>query len=331
LGYTDRAVNLGNFYPVAAVYEAGGFVSPPYYPVGDPFYSAAANYTVTLTHPAAYVVAASGRATESTRAADAVTTRYEGKAMRDFALVLSKQFNVVAGTYKNTDVRYYYYRDPDPAGSLKAATDSLSVFSERFGAYPYPTYAAVQTAFNQGGMEYPGLVYVSDRYSGNECREIIIHETAHQWWYGVVGNDETAHAWLDEGLAEYSTTLFYEWSPSYRVTKQERMQTYIQAYYLFFDVYKIVTGTPNMAMDRPLQTFASPHEYYYLTYVRGVLFFDALRGTVGDKRFFEALRAYYAANAYKNAAPSDLVAAFERACGQSLSGVFEAWMSGKVA
>lgn len=39
---------------------------------------------------------------------------------------------------------------------------------------------------------------------------VIAHETAHQWWYSAVGNDEISEPWLDEALTEYSTIVYFE-------------------------------------------------------------------------------------------------------------------------
>ena len=63
-------------------------------------------------------------------------------------------------------------------------------------------------------MEYPNIVFLAREFYGQADAEIldylVVHETAHQWWYGVVGNNQVTEAWLDEGLTEFSTVLFFE-------------------------------------------------------------------------------------------------------------------------
>jgi aminopeptidase N len=85
---------------------------------------------------------------------------------------------------------------------LAAARRSLDTFSAAFGAYPYPELDVVLGAFPDfGGMEYPTIVFSEvDRYT-------VAHEIAHQWWYGLVGNDQYAAPWLDESLATWSEEL----------------------------------------------------------------------------------------------------------------------------
>ncbi|MGE7837247.1 M1 family aminopeptidase [Viridibacillus arvi] len=39
-------------------------------------------------------------------------------------------------------------------------------------------------------------------------KKIVIHEIAHQWFYGIVSNDPYTYAWLDEGIAQIATSLF---------------------------------------------------------------------------------------------------------------------------
>lgn len=58
-----------------------------------------------------------------------------------------------------------------------------------------------------GGMEYPGLVLVGTTEEGGA----VVHEVAHQWWYGIVGNDEYTSPWLDESFAQYANARFYGW------------------------------------------------------------------------------------------------------------------------
>ena len=86
----------------------------------------------------------------------------------------------------------------------------VEFFSKIFGEYPYKTLTVVKTPFVYGGMEYPNLVFVSDSVnSKEELYKVVVHEIAHQWWYGIVGNNEYTYPWLDEALTEFSTILFY--------------------------------------------------------------------------------------------------------------------------
>ena len=52
-----------------------------------------------------------------------------------------------------------------------------------------------------GGMEYPTVIFT------NPVRLTVSHELAHQWWYGIVGDDEYAEPWLDESFATWSQYL----------------------------------------------------------------------------------------------------------------------------
>ena len=127
---------------------------------------------------------------------------YSLENARDFALVLSTRFRVVDRQVGKTKISYYYYDDTDPNKQLETAEEAISYFNKTFGEYPYATYSLVQTGLCFAGMEYPALAMISDELKDEEKPRVIVHETAHQWWYGVVGNNQVEYAWLDEGVAE---------------------------------------------------------------------------------------------------------------------------------
>lgn len=321
LGYYDGVVNCGNWYPIACVKTQNGFDSYPYYSNGDPFCSDCSDYKVKITVPSHLKVASSGN---GSRVDSGLIATY------DFTLASARDFAFVIGDFKtqsikcdDVEVTYYYVQDENANQNLTTACDALSYFSTTLKKYPYKTYNVVKTPFLHGGMEYPAMVMVSDALNPSLFQEAIIHETAHQWWYAIVGNNEVEHAWMDEGLTEYSTTLFYEFNPSYNVTYKARMSDATSAYV----IYSNVTQSDGV-MDKNVNEF-SAFDYTYLTYLKGALTFDAIRKTLGDEAFFKALRDYCNDYAYKIATPDEMIGSFEKSSQRALKGVFDSFIYGK--
>ena len=327
-GYTDKSVNLANFYPIACVYEGGEFVADPYYSVGDPFYSECANYSVTLTVPEYYECAATGEIKGKTETDNTVTYKISAQKVRDFAAVLG-EYQKMSGLSGSTIVNYYYYSDSDPEKALNAAIDAVRIFGDKFGAYPYKEYTVVQTGFLQGGMEYPALSMISDEYKGDSKLDVIVHETAHQWWYGAVGNNEVKNSWLDEAMAEYSTMMFYEYAEGYNYTFEAKRADALGAYMLYCETYKR-SGRDDTSMTRALNEYSGETEYTYLIYVKGALMLDDIRNTVGTDKFLAGLKQYYSANKFGIARPEDLMGAMEKSSKRQLKPLFDSWLDGNV-
>ncbi len=328
-GYTDKSVNLGNFYPVACMYRDGAFVADPYYSTGDPFFSECADYNVKVTAPEKWTGAFTGEVKSKTEKDGATTYKVSAENVRDFAAVFG-EYQKMSGLAGSTIVNYYYYEDAKPEASLNAAIDAVKTFSDMFGAYPYPEYTVVQTAFLHGGMEYPCLSMISDRYSGDSYLDIIVHETAHQWWYGVVGNDEVKHAWLDEALAEYSTMMFYEENKDgYGYTFNGKRADAMTAYILYCETYKN-NGLDDTSMTRAVNEYENDVEYTYMTYVKGAIMLDDVRNTVGNGAFKSGLKRYYSTMKYDIAEPQDLIGAMEKSSKRKLSALFDSWLNGDV-
>jgi aminopeptidase N len=200
-----------------------------------------------------------------------------------------------------------------------------------FGAYPYSQLSVVKSNFLQGGMEFPQIVLISDTITNQNDEEyVIVHEIAHQWWYGVVGNDEYNHAWLDEGLAEYSTMLFYRKNDDLGENFEDLINGATESYKLFEKVYSSIMGSVNGAMDRPLNEFSTEPEYVQLTYTKGVLMFDAVRQSLGERKFFNALKQYYNNFSFKNATPQDLISIFAEYGGNEMESFVYSFLNGKV-
>lgn len=330
LGYGENCINICNFYPVACVYENGEFMTDIYNSNGDPFYSQIAKYNVIFTYDNCFTLASTGE--QQLEKTDTKTTaKISANGVRDFALVLSEKFNVITSQYKDTEIKYYYTTDTQPENSIKIAKQTVELFSEKIGEYPYNQLSVVETNFVHGGMEYPNLVMISDDLANYEDYQmVIVHEIVHQWWYGVVGNNQYQYGWIDEGLTEYTTALFYDYYPEYNKTSAQVVRNASTAYSTFMKVYSDVLGQVDTSMNRKLNQFATEPEYVYNTYTKGLLMFATIKDIIGEKDFFKCLSYYYKTCAYSEVKPEQLVWCFVKASGKNLENLFNAWIDGKV-
>lgn len=327
-GVTAHTVNLGNFYPVLCGFKNGGFYECVYYSDGDPFYSDCADYKLRLTLPKEYTVAHTGILTsEEMLESKKVYTMYATN-VRDFALTLCKKYREERAWVGDTEIVYYYYADKKPSESLAAAKEAFSYYQKTFGEYPYARYTLAETGLCFDGMEYPTLVMISDALSGAERARAIAHETAHQWWYGVVGSDQTQNAWQDEGLAEYSAICFFEEYEKYGFKREDMVAAAIREYRSYYDVYGSVLGRSDTSMTRDLASYISGYEYQCLAYDKAVVMLDTLRKSVGDRKFFAALKRYYMEGMYAMNGVGELIGAFERT-GLDVAGFFDGFLTGK--
>ncbi len=327
-GYNQHTVNLANFYPILCARDNNGFYECVYYSCGDPFYSDCANYKVTLTTNKKLTVATSGKEISNSISGENITKTYQIDNARSFAVVMSEQFKCLSDTSTGVEINYFYYQDENPSNSIEYAVKSMKYFNKTFGEYPYPTYSVIQTEFVQGGMEYPGLVMISDDLEEGAYGEVIVHETAHQWWQGVVGNNEVEYGFLDEGLAEYSVVLFYENHPEYGMKRVNMIDATEKTFKSFCTVYDKLFGQVNTAMLRSLKDYSSEYEYVNIAYIKPCIMYEYLRKTAGDERFFKGLNKYYEKYKFKNAEPYDIVGVFEK-IGADSNGYFETFYMGK--
>lgn len=328
-GYYENNINLGNFYPVVCNFENGEFDMTPYYSTGDPFCSKIANFEVEFIYPKLFKLFSTGESVVEQKE-ERFCSKISAKAVRDFAICLTSKSLSKEEVAGQTKVIYSGYEtDENNAECLAVSIDALNYFNEAFGKYPYSTLTIVKTPFLFGGMEYPGIVFISDSIKDEtEFKKVIVHEIAHQWWYSVVGNNETKEAWLDESLAEYSTALFFGDNEKYGVSYEEMVQTALDSYLLYVDVISTIRGEVNTKMNLAVFEYKNDYEYSYMVYVKGVIMFDSLKEVVGKQKILAGLKKYYKDNKFKIATKSDFYNAFESSCHKDLENFFEGYLNG---
>lgn len=328
LGINNKTINLAEFYPILCAKDKDGFYECLYYDLGDPYYSECADYYVDFSADEKYSVAHSGELVSATTHEGVARHSFKLENARSFAMVLSENFESISADVDGVTVNYYYYDDDAPLSSIEYAVKSIKTFGSLFGKYAYGVYSVVKTPFVQGGMEFPTLVMISDSVEKPSYGEVIVHETAHQWWQTAVGNNEIEYAFMDEGLAEYSTVLFYENNPEYNLNRKTLMDISDKNYKSFCTVYDKLFGDKNTTMKRSLKDFSGEYEYVNIVYIKGCIMFDEVRKCVGDEVFFTGLKNYYSDNKYKIATPIDIIYAF-RSAGASAEKIIEGFINGK--
>ena len=205
--------------------------------------------------------------------------------------------------------------------ALDHAQNALFFFNDYFGQYPYDEYCVVASDFYIGGMEYPNLVIIGvDFYSPGEFLEyVVVHETAHQWWYGLVGNNQIEEAWLDEALAEYSTLLYYE----YFYGRKTGQKVYEEAIFNPYKLYE-VSNTPGPIL-RPLSDFTDWKDYSAAVYYKGAIMLKELEGRMGKGNFRKHC-ATILKSLYKNATTADFIKALNHVTGVDWTDYIYNWL-----
>jgi aminopeptidase N len=330
IGYYDGSYLFGNWYPIAAVYDNTGWNLDPFYDIGDPFYSDSANYQVKITLPDKYIIASTGNIISEKIEEGKRILCIDAQSVRDFAWAASSKFKIYNKNVDGINIKCYFLNSDRERinRAMSTVENTITTFNEEFGKYPYKSYSIVETHF-PSGMEYPELAFIPISYfDGSKSmlglEEVIVHETAHQWWYGVVGNNEIDEAWLDEGLATYSKVIYFE---KMNGTLFGRNYYEKNIHSIYENKRKSIKGKEILL--KPLYEFDGWKEYDTLAYKKGAVLFDVLRNEVGDRSFFAILKKYYNENKFKNVKTQDFIDAVENTTNKKWNVFFDEWILGK--
>ena len=286
-GFTAIQTNLVDWYPMVPEYrEEGGWTVHDPWIFGEYLVYPQADFEVILdVENPALVVAASSLAEQ-----DGDRFHYHLEEARNFVFSISPDYVVLEDEVNGTIVYGYVfspYLVPGRA-AFKATLEALALYSDLFGSYLQPSFTMVQADFNHG-MEYEGLYFQSrgffDTYNGTEKSYLItiaVHETAHQWWYGQVANDQAMEPWLDEALCTFSELIYYE-------------RLYPQAVDWWWAT-RVNFYEPTGVINRSIYDYSEFVDQYLAyrnaTYLQGAKFLNVLRIMLGDEAMISFLGEY---------------------------------------
>jgi hypothetical protein len=298
-GYTARQTNFVDWYPFIVPYQPGeGWLlyNPWYYGEHLVYDLVDFDVLITFTDGSVPMIAASGAETESGKSG---SRRFVMEAGRTFALSMSLYYKVATQQVGDVTVYSYFFAFYDAPGKalLQTTVDAMQVFNEKFGPYRHKTLTAVQGDFNDG-MEFSGFYFISrdyfNLYDGTPKNYLVIiaaHETAHQWWFDSVADDQAREPWLDEAMSTYSEVIYYE------TVHPDQVKWWWGYRYFEFN-------NPGY-VDTPIYDGGGQRPYWDKVYLMGARFLQELRERIGDETFYAFLKDYYTQYAGKRAATAD--------------------------
>ncbi len=286
LGYSALQTNLGDWYPFLPYYQSGtGWLVYTPTGLGEHLAYDLADFVVDiqLSDPKiSLVISASAEAGGDAQSG----YHYQLKAARNFTWSASPQMETLTGQSGQTKLFATVFPQDKAAGemSLQTIGQALQIYSDLFGPYPHASLTMVEGDFFDG-MEYDGFFFLDQNYfahytGGPEAYLVTLsaHETAHQWFYGLVGSDQAMEPWLDEAMATYSESLFYERQYPAEVN--------------WWWNFRVNRFHPTGWVNSSIYDFNAFRPYVNAVYLRGVLFLQALRKQIGDPAFLAFLKDY---------------------------------------
>ena len=295
LAYSDVALNVGYWYPLLAPYRLGsGWVNVPWAPIGDPFAGDSADYQATITATPGVTIVSGGTMTHSGNVWQVNLPRG-----RTLGLIASPYYQPASVKFGN--VTYSTYLLPQHAYlapiTLQTMIRALALYTALYGPYPYADLRIAEFS-GPWSMEFGGFCLLGttefDDYDGgfrNRLIRIAAHEISHQWWYGVVGDDQAREPWLDEGLARFNEVRYYE--------------AYSPQDVAWWWAAIIRPNAPTAPLNSAVYDFHDHGSYLNSVYDQGATFLNTLRSEIGVDTFNSFLHDLYTRESFRMVTTQD--------------------------
>lgn len=350
-GFRGDFFFIAQWFPKIAVLEPAGWNAHQFH-AGTEFFSDYGDYDVNITVPSRFVVGATGLEVEHKEAGGKTTYRFRQTDVHDFAWTASPDFLVFEERFEQTglppvDMRLLLQPEhlSQKERHFEATRAALRNYGTWYGPYPYGHVTVVDPAYGSGagGMEYPTLFTAGTRllnpFGGGSPEGVTVHECGHQFWYGIVGNNEFESAWMDEGFNTFSTarTMDVTYGSSAFVKRYlnprgaDRLSGFLP---LMFDSIRLdrVVGGDRLDGYREAATSdrqSTPTYLYFpptggaISYNKTALWLHTLERTLGWDVLQKILSTYFERYKFHHPRPEDFFAVANEVSGQDLTWFFD--------
>ena len=351
-GYNGDHFDVGNWYPVPVVYDNRGWHLHQH--LDNEFYQEWGDFRVNLRLPRGFMAGATGRLLnpaetiadslwdyyENSEDTSTVVWKFAAGPVHDFAWTADPDYKLRRTKINGVTVNCLIMNHNLSLwrGTEKWAAKALHFMIENYGPYPYEQITIADTYIQAGGMEYPNIVFInsmiSPDYQKSFFRVVVIHEMAHQWYYGMLGSNQTEHEWMDEGFTTFAeiealeavfgkknnlTPTPVDWyGRMFPFEYDDRLDNALQ--YLEM----AISGQEQTPVDYPPDYFGSGLYLSQYSKTGDILFM--LQYTLGDSLFRKGLRNYYDKWHFKHPYPQDMINAFEQTSSRNLDWFFNQWL-----
>lgn len=327
------AYSFTQWYPKICVYDRYGWHATPH--IGREFYGDFGSFKVNITLPKKYAVAATGVLKNANTIGygyedEGVTPppnyglvnvwKFEADNVHDFAWSADPEY-----THEKIRVRegltlhFIYQPSPEVTAAFKAiqqfATDNLSFIEANFGKYLYPQFTFAQGG--RSGMEYPMLTLIEVKSNDRIVIPAAAHEWMHNWYYGMIGNNENDEHWLDEGFTSYAAS---------ELLSRSMPESDINFSHSALNKVTQLAAQVQDPVGIPANYYAKDDWYHFNAYIKSEAFLWQLRYIVGDEAFKRGMLRYYADWHFKHPTGDDFIRIMERASGMELDWYYTGWI-----
>lgn len=342
-GQWEGVTFLSNWLPVVAVYNEKGWQPTPFIPWHQPFFNEAGRITARVTLPSDQKIACTGSIVGTQDLGNGLQqVDIFCPAARDFALLTSaryKEFSTQVGPVK-LKVMAFPEHEHYAQAILKIIAEAIPVYSQWFGAYPYPEFTIAESYFGWNGNECSGLVMIDSRVFGmpdlaeGYVEYLVSHEVCHQWWYNTVGTNGYCETFMDEALANYF---------SHRLINQKRgknncllrypaglewLPNINRENYRYYGLYGTIGRGEAGPVVQEMPKFGHVVNLFSMCYDKGAKVIGTIEDRLGEEAFLDFMHIIYRKYYFKILRVADFQHELEAYTGRSWEKFFQDWLYG---
>jgi aminopeptidase N len=356
-GYLGNHYDIGNWYITPVVYDRAGWHLHQH--LDNEFYQEWGDYLVTIRVPSGFLVGATGNLLNDPAADsssengsgrihksgepdtdDLISWYFQAKKVHDFAWTTDPSYVLMQSEWNGITLKVLVldYNRESWKQVCEWGLRGLQYLDETFGHYPYQQMTVADTYIRAGGIEYPQIVmlndYINPEFEPGEFRALLLHEMAHNWFYGLLANNQTEQGWLDEGFATFAEIKAMEYLFGAKDNLIRARSGWIQQKTAYRDDDRRSTAYQYLRyaksqFDRDPITIHSDYlgdNGYILQYSKMAMVLFMLEYTLGDSVFSRAMNQYFNQWSFRHPYGQDFIAVMEQTANRDLDWFFEQWL-----